>query len=70
MKERIQTGGVVNQQRSTWTRTAAPGEVIYSEGFAGEPVIYVITEGRVEISTHCDEKKVVLATVGKGEFFG
>lgn len=60
----------MNQKRSTWTRTAAPGEVIYSEGFAGEPVIYVITEGRVEISTHCDEKKVVLATVGKGEFFG
>ncbi len=60
----------MNQQRTTWTRTAAPGEVIYSEGFAGEPVIYVITEGRVEISTHCDEKKVVLATVSKGEFFG
>ena len=60
----------MNQQRSSWTRTAAPGEVIYAEGFAGEPVLYVITEGKVEISTRCDDKKVVLATLGKGEFFG
>ncbi|RDU97421.1 Crp/Fnr family transcriptional regulator [Trinickia dinghuensis] len=60
----------MNQQRTSWTRTAAPGEVIYSEGFAGEAVLYVITEGKVELSTRCDDKKVVLATVGKGEFFG
>lgn len=60
----------MNQQRTSWTRTAAPGEVIYSEGFAGEPVLYVITEGKVELSTRCDDKKVVLATIGKGEFFG
>ncbi|WP_116141490.1 Crp/Fnr family transcriptional regulator [Trinickia diaoshuihuensis] len=60
----------MNQQRSSWTRTAAPGEVIYSEGFAGEAVLYVITEGKVELSTRCDDKKVVLATIGKGEFFG
>lgn len=60
----------MNQQRTSWTRTAAPGEVIYSEGFAGEAVLYVITEGKVELSTRCDDKKVVLATVAKGEFFG
>jgi CRP-like cAMP-binding protein len=60
----------LNQQKTSWTRTAAPGEVIYSEGFAGEAVLYVITEGKVELSTRCDDKKVVLATVGKGEFFG
>lgn len=60
----------MNHQRTSWSRTAAPGEVIYSEGFAGEPVIYVIADGKVEISTFCDEKKVVLATLGKGEFFG
>jgi len=60
----------LNQQRTSWTRTAAPGEVIYSEGFAGEAVLYVITEGKVELSTRCDDKKVVLATIGKGEFFG
>ena len=61
---------IVNQQRSPWTRTAAPGEVIYSEGFLGDAVIYVIADGKVEISTQCDEKKVILATLGKGEFFG
>ena len=60
----------MNQQRSSWTRTAAPGEVIYSEGFSGEAVLYVITEGKVELSTRCDDKKVILATLGKGEFFG
>ncbi len=60
----------MNHQRSPWSRTAAPGEVIYSEGFAGDAVIYVITDGKVEISTQCDEKKVILATLGKGEFFG
>lgn len=63
-------GNNLNQQRTSWSRTAAPGEVIYSEGFAGEPVIYVIADGKVEISTQCDEKKIVLATLGKGEFFG
>ncbi|AFT88134.1 Crp/Fnr family transcriptional regulator [Paraburkholderia phenoliruptrix] len=60
----------MNQQRSPWTRTAAPGEVIYSEGFVADAVIYVIADGKVEISTQCDEKKVILATLGKGEFFG
>ncbi|MBI0325466.1 Crp/Fnr family transcriptional regulator [Burkholderia plantarii] len=60
----------MNHQRTSWSRTAAPGEVIYSEGFAGESVIYVIADGKVEISTQCDEKKIVLSTLGKGEFFG
>ncbi len=60
----------MSQQRTSWSRAAAPGEVIYSEGYAGEAVIYVIADGKVEISTYCDDKKVVLATLGKGEFFG
>jgi CRP-like cAMP-binding protein len=60
----------VNHQRTPRSRTAAPGEVVYSEGFTGEPVIYLIADGKVEISTHCDEKKVVLAVLGKGDFFG
>jgi CRP-like cAMP-binding protein len=54
----------------TWSRTAAPGEIIYSEGFAGERLIFVIADGKVEISTRCEEKKVVMATLGRGEFFG
>jgi CRP-like cAMP-binding protein len=61
---------IVTQQKTSWTRTAAPGEVIYSEGYSGEPLLYVITEGKVELSTSCDDKKVVLATLAKGEFFG
>lgn len=44
--------------------------MIYSEGYVGKPVIYVIADGRVELSTQCDDKRVVLATLGKGEFFG
>jgi CRP-like cAMP-binding protein len=54
----------------TWSRTAAPGEIVYSEGFAGERLIFVIADGKVEISTRCDDKKVVMATLGRGEFFG
>lgn len=62
-------GTNLNRQQS-WTRTAAPGEIIYSEGFAGEPVIFLIADGKVELSTRCDDKRVVVATLGRGEFFG
>ena len=51
-------------------RTFAPGEVIYSEGYIGTSAIYVIAEGKVEISSRCEERRVVLATLGKGECFG
>lgn len=60
----------MNQQQSSRSRTAAPGEVIYSEGYVGTSALYVIADGKVEISTQCDEKRVVLATLGKGEIFG
>lgn len=59
----------LNRQQS-WTRTAAPGEIIYSEGFAGEPVLFLITDGKVELSTRCEDKRVIVATLGRGEFFG
>ena len=59
----------MNSQQS-WSRTAAPGEVIYSEGYIGERVIYLIADGKIELSTRCDEKKVVISTLGRGEFFG
>jgi CRP-like cAMP-binding protein len=60
----------LNQQQSSRSRTAAPGEIIYSEGYVGTPALYVIADGKVEISTQCDEKRIVLATLGKGEIFG
>ncbi|WP_230949122.1 hypothetical protein [Burkholderia territorii] len=52
----------MNRQQS-WTRTAAPGEIIYSEGFAGEPVIFLIADGRGELSTRCEDQRVVVATL-------
>lgn len=60
----------MNQENSSRLRAFAPGEVIYSEGYVGTSAIYVIAEGKVEISTKCDERRVVLATLGKGECFG
>lgn len=57
-------------RNQTWSRTASPGEIIYSEGYSGERVLYVIADGKVEISTRCEEKKVAVATLGRGEFFG
>ncbi|WP_438876653.1 cyclic nucleotide-binding domain-containing protein, partial [Bacillus cereus group sp. BC7] len=36
----------------------------------GEPVIFLITDGKVELSTRCEDKRVVVATLGRGEFFG
>ncbi|MFP3616532.1 cyclic nucleotide-binding domain-containing protein, partial [Paraburkholderia sp. SIMBA_050] len=56
--------------QQSWTRTAAPGEIIYSEGFAGEPVIFLIADGKVELSTRCEDKRIVIGTLGRGDFFG
>ena len=64
------SGATLNQENSSRLRAFAPGEVIYSEGYVGTSAVYVIAEGKVEISTKCDERRVVLATLGKGECFG
>jgi CRP-like cAMP-binding protein len=58
------------QQQSLPLRTASPGEVIFSEGAMGNPLMYVIKEGSVEISITRGERKVVLSTLGRGQFFG
>ena len=58
------------QQQSLPTRAASPGEVIFSEGSMGNPFMYVIKEGSVEISITRGERKVVLSTLGRGQFFG
>lgn len=52
------------------TRTASPGEIIFSEGSVGNPFMYVIKEGQVEISITRGERKVILSTLGRGQFFG
>ncbi len=69
-QESKRSRGIDLNRQQSWTRTAAPGEIIYSEGFAGEPVIFLITDGKVELSTRCEDKRVVVATLGRGEFFG
>jgi len=63
-------GGTLHQENAQLFRAVAPGEVVYSEGYAGNACIYVIAEGKVEISTKCDERRVVLAILGKDECFG
>lgn len=60
----------MTQPQALPTRTAAPGETIFSEGAMGTPLMYVIKEGSVEISITRGERKVVLSTLGRGQFFG
>ncbi|WP_158936885.1 cyclic nucleotide-binding domain-containing protein [Burkholderia sp. S171] len=60
----------MHQEKAPQFRAVAAGEVVYSEGFAGNACIYVIAEGKIEISTKSDEKRVVLAILGKDECFG
>jgi len=60
----------MTQATSLPTRTASPGEVIFAEGSTANPVMYVIKEGSVEISITRDERRVVLSTLQKGQFFG
>lgn len=52
------------------TRSAMPGEVIFAEGATGNPVMYVIKAGSVEISIERGERRITLSTLGRGQFFG
>jgi len=45
------------------------GETIIREGDVGESA-YMIQDGRVEVSRSTGDRKVVLASLGKGEIFG
>lgn len=58
------------KQVATHVRSVSPGEVILSEGYFGMPAMYVIKDGQVELSVTRDDAKVVLGTLGKGQFFG
>jgi CRP-like cAMP-binding protein len=60
----------LHQENAPQFRTVAAGEVVYSEGYAGNACVYVIAEGKVQISTRCDGRRVVLAILGKDECFG
>ncbi|WP_298233657.1 cyclic nucleotide-binding domain-containing protein [uncultured Azohydromonas sp.] len=54
----------------TRARSVSPGEVIISEGYVGLPAMYVIKDGQVEISVKRNDERIVLSTLGKGQFFG
>lgn len=58
------------KQASVRLKTVSPGEVIFSEGYVGVPAMYVIKDGTVEISVSRGDARIVLATLGKGQFFG
>ena len=45
------------------------GEVIFSEGDAGDSM-YVVTEGLVEIQKHTSSGPLLLSKLGPGEFIG
>jgi len=45
------------------------GEVIFEEGSTGRE-LFVVLDGKVEIAKLNDERKTVIVTLGKGEFFG
>lgn len=47
----------------------AASEVIFKEKSMGDEM-FVISSGKVRLSTEVDGREVVLATLGPGEFFG
>jgi CRP-like cAMP-binding protein len=49
--------------------TYQDGEIIIEEGTSGDWV-YIVQEGRVEISKMIGGKKFVMTTLGPGEVFG
>jgi len=52
-----------------YTVTFEPGEIIYSQGDSGS-VMFVITDGSVELSKSKGNAKELMAELGKGDFFG
>jgi CRP-like cAMP-binding protein len=50
-------------------RNVDPGEVVFSEGDTGDQM-FIIQDGRVKITKSIGGREHVLATLGKGEFFG
>lgn len=60
----------MNEDTPTF-RDVTAGEVIYQEGYVGNACIYVIAEGRVEITTKRDGMgAAVVEILGKDDYFG
>jgi CRP-like cAMP-binding protein len=45
------------------------GEVIFEEGSTGRE-LFVVLDGQIEIAKRNGDRKTVIVTLGKGEFFG
>jgi CRP-like cAMP-binding protein len=56
-------------ERVGYVRQARKGEYIVREGDSGSEM-FVIQRGDVEIRKHAAGREVLLATLGRGEFFG
>lgn len=52
------------------TRKVLSGEVLYSEGTYGKQEMYIIKEGKVELSISRGGRKIVLATLTRNQSFG
>ena len=62
---RMRVEGNVNGKLHRYT----DGEIIFEEGSTGRE-IYFIVSGKVEVSQRVSGKKMVMATLDQGEFFG
>jgi CRP-like cAMP-binding protein len=56
-------------ERIGYVRQARKGERIVRQGESGSEM-FVIQRGQVEIRKHAHGREVLLATLGRGEFFG
>ena len=61
--------GAIEGREKELEKRFAPGEVIVREGDDSREM-FIIQEGRVQISKHINGIDVPLATLGKGAFFG
>ena len=58
-----------NNLNSKFGKTYKSGERIFSEGDIGNE-LYIIREGKVRISKNAGNREIILAVLGKGDFFG
>ena len=61
--------GLFDEELNRFLRAYDPSQVIFEEGMPGD-YMYVVNDGMVEISKAQATRSILLATLGKGEFFG
>lgn len=60
---------VADDSLQKFSKTYAPGTVVFREGDAGEQM-FIIQRGRVRVTKDFSGKTHLIAVLGKGEFFG